>query len=397
MSKKEEWQYLILIFVIFVAACIETDIFLPALPDMMKNFFVSEGAIQGLLTWNFVGICLAGPFYGPLSDAFGRSKPLFIALAIFFLGGLVTLFSKSFDQMLIGRILQGIGSGGCFTLGTAIIFDVFTKEKAINAMNKLNLLIPIIMAGAPMLGGYLNCTFGFRSNFVAIGGCALLSLIIALLFFKEPLKKEKRVPFQIKSILKDFVFALKNTAFWQLTIITSVTFAGYIAFVSGTSVLFVVEFGVSRSIFPLFQAAILGAWMVGSLSLKRAMAQWGNQKIKKTGASLCALGGIWLAITGIVAAENPLLLTFGMMLYAFGANWIFALYFPEAMELLPHIKGVIASLLTSLRLLIAALAIGFASAIYNATSYPLIAIVIGSLILILPSLIFYEKRRVLVN
>ena len=55
--------------------------------------------------------------------------------------------------MLLGRVLQGLGSGGCFTLGTAILFDVFQKEQAVMALNKINVMIPVIMAGAPMLGG----------------------------------------------------------------------------------------------------------------------------------------------------------------------------------------------------------------------------------------------------
>ena len=78
--------------------------------------------------------------------------------------------------------------------------------------------------------------------------------------------------------------------------------------------------------------------------------------------------------------------------YIFGANWVFGLYFPEAMELLPEIKGVMASLLTSARLLIAALTVGFVSFFYNGTIYPLTFVVLGTLLVIFPSLAFYEKR-----
>src|SRR5262245_15211490 len=121
----KELKYLILIIAIFISACIETDIYLPAFTDMMRYFAISEEQIQGILTWNFVAVCLAGPIYGPLSDAIGRKKPLLFALGIFFLGSLLTIFSHDFSTMLFGRILQGIGSGGCFVLGTAIIFDTF--------------------------------------------------------------------------------------------------------------------------------------------------------------------------------------------------------------------------------------------------------------------------------
>lgn len=389
---RNELKYLLLIIFIFIAACIETDIYLPAFPDMMAWFSASEGAIQSLLTWNFVGICISGPLYGPISDAVGRKRPLVIALLIFLIGSIITLFAQTLDQMLIGRILQGLGSGGCFTLGTAIIFDAFQKDRAVKALNNLNTIIPLIMAAAPMLGGFLNQSFGFRSNFLAIALVVLFSLAACLFFFEETLPKEKRNPVQLQSILRDFKSALTNLAFWQLTLVMSMIFAGYIAFLSGTSVLFVVEFGMSKKVFPFIQAAILGGWVAGSLSLGRAMARLGVDKVKKAGILLSIVGGLSLAIFSFISPRDPYLLTSGVVLYAFGANWIIGLYFPEGMEILPRIKGVTASLFTSARLLIASLILGLTSSLYDGTIYPLSAVIFGS-ILVLPLLFFYEKAK----
>ncbi len=386
-------KYLLLIITIFIAACIETDIYLPAFPDMMAYFHASEDEIQSLLTWNFVGICASGPLYGPVSDSFGRKKPLLAALGLFLIGSIITLYAESFDQMLWGRLLQGLGSGGCFTLGTAILFDAFKAEKAISALNQLNLIIPFIMAGAPMLGGYLNQAYGFRSNFLTIGIFVLVSFLICLFFFDETLAKEKRAPFQTKKILGDFKQALTCLPFWQLTIIISFMFAGYLAFLSGTAVLFVVDFGMSKQLFPFFQAAILGAWLVASLSSTRAIRKWGTQRIKYIGTLLLALGGIELALIAWIAPQNPYLSTAGMMLYTFGCNWTMGLYFPEGMGLLPDIKGVTASLLTSARLLFTALIVALASALYNGTIFPIIGVIIGTLAVILPIIFFYERWR----
>ena len=393
MDRKKELKYLFLIIIVFIAACIETDIYLPAFPDMMKWFSASEGKIQGLLTWNFVGICLSGPFYGPISDSFGRKKPIVFALGMFLVGCLLTLFAQNMDQMLWGRILQGLGSGGCFTLGTAIIFDSFQKERAIDAMNKLNTAIPLIMSAAPMLGGYLNYNFGFRSNFLAIALFVLLSLIVCLFMFDETLPAEKRLPLNGKKVFSDFKRAFLCLPFWQITLVTSVIFGGYIAFLSGSSVLFVVEFGMSKAIFPFIQAAILGGWVVGSLTTNRAIAKWGILKVKHSGIALSVLGGVILSLMTLIAPHDPYLLTIGMVFYAFGANWIFGLYFPEGMELLPDIKGVTASLLTSARLLIAALVVGLSSWLYNATIYPMTAIIVGTIVVFLPILLAYEKKR----
>lgn len=390
---KSEINYLFLIFIVFIAACIETDIYLPAFPDMMRYFAVSEEQIQALLTWNFVGICASGPLYGPISDSFGRKKPLLVALGLFLLGSLMTLFSHNFEIMLWGRLLQGLGSGGCFTLGTAIIFDAFKAEKALKALNYLNSIVPFIMAAAPLVGGYLNNAFGFRANFLAITIFVVLSLIICFFFFKEPLPKEKRTPFQRKKIISDFKQAFTSLPFWQLTIIVSLSFAGYLVFLSGTAVLFVLEFGVSKAAFPFFQAAILGAWLVASLTWNRSVNKWGTTKVKWIGTSFILGGGIGLAIFALIAPRDPYLVTFAMMLYAFGINWTQGIYFPEAMEVLPEIKGVTASLLTSARLLITALIVAVASALYNSTIYPIAAVTVGIILIILPLIFMVEKKR----
>jgi DHA1 family bicyclomycin/chloramphenicol resistance-like MFS transporter len=105
------------------------------------------------------------------------------------------------------------------------------------------------------------------------------------------------------------------------------------------------------------------------------------------------LGGLGFALAALIAPRDPYLLTSGMVIYAFGANWIIGLYFPEGMELLPNIKGVTASLLTSARLLIASLIVGVASALYNATIYPLAIIIFGTIVVILPTLLWFERRK----
>ncbi len=391
MDRKTELKYLFLLIVIYIAACIETDIYLPAFPDMMAWFSTSEGAIQNLLTWNFIGICVAGPLYGPISDAIGRKKPLFIALGLFFLGSIITIFSLTINQMLIGRVLQGLGSGGCFTLGTAILFDAFQKEKAIRALNQLNLIIPLIMAMAPMLGAYLNLTFGFRSNFLAIALFVFLSLIISIAFFEETLPKENRNPLNVKSILSDFKRAFSSKPFWQLTLVMCILFSAYIAFLSGSAILFVIEFGMSKTVFPFVQGAILGGWVVGSLTLEKAIAKWGVFSIKKAGIALSAIFGLTAVILALIFPRNPYLLTTAMTFYAFGANWVIGLYFPEGMEILPDIKGITSSLMTSARLLVASITVGIVGYTYNGTIYPLATVIAITLGIILPTLFFYEK------
>ncbi|CRX38700.1 MFS transporter [Estrella lausannensis] len=389
----KETKYLFLIISIFIAACIETDIFLPAMTDMMIYFSVGEDMIQSLLTWNFVGICISCPLYGPLSDAFGRKRPLLIALGLFLVGSILTTTATGFNMMLFGRVLQGLGSGGCFTLGTAIIFDSFQEEKAILAINRINSIVPFIMAGAPMLGGYLNYTFGFRSNFVAIAIVVMGSLSTSLFLFKETLPENARKPFNMRKVASDFKTLSLSIPFWQAILVVCLTFAGYLAFLSTVSVLYVIELGVSKDSIPAFQAALLGTWLIANLACGRAIAKWGAGTVKKTGTALFTAGGVGLLTAAWAAPKDPYLLTGAMTFYSFGANWINSTYFPEGMSLFPDIKGTAASFLTSARLLIAALVVGLASTLYDGSIYPIALIVFTISAVNFLIICMYESRK----
>jgi MFS transporter, DHA1 family, multidrug resistance protein len=387
---RKELSHLFLITIIFIAACIETDIYLPAFPDMMDFFNTSEEVIQSLLTWNFIGICLSGPIYGPLSDVIGRRKPLLFALTLFGIGSAITLFSDSFELMRFGRVLQGLGSGGCFTLGTAIVFDAFSKDRAIFAINQLNVMIPVVMAMAPLAGGFLNERYGFRSNFLAIAIFVGLSLAICLVFFKETLEDSKRVPLNAKKIAKDFKRALTSEPFWLNTMYISLLFGIYMSFLSTISVLFVLELGVDKGDFPYYQTAVLGAWVAASLSCSKVRTYFGD-KFKTASLFLCFIGGALFCLLAIIYPTEPKLTTAGMMLFTVGFNFSMLIYFNECMQWLLDIKGIAASLLTSARLLITAVVIGANSAWYNKTIIPFTASTAVILLLCLIMVIRYEK------
>jgi DHA1 family bicyclomycin/chloramphenicol resistance-like MFS transporter len=359
----------------------------------MHAFSATESSIQNLLTWNFAGICLSCPFYGPLSDAWGRKKPLLTALTLFLLGSIVTTFAQTLNQMLIGRILQGIGSGGCFTLGTAIISDTFQKERAVKAMAMLNTIVPIVMAGAPLLGGFLNTVFGFRANFIVITSIVLLSLLICIFYLEESLPEDKRSDLHFSTLVKKFRIPLTHIAFGQLTLSMSLLFGAYISFLSGISVLYVLEFGMSQALFPLVQASMLGSWVIASQLLNRAIKKWGILTVKKRGIICFSSGVFILMFMTLLTPQNGYFLTVGMLLVAFGANWIVGLYYPEAMDMLPSMRGISAGLLTSARLLTAAFCVELSSALYNKTIYPYSLIVFICMAVAVPTLLSYEKRK----
>jgi len=389
----KETTYLLLIISIFISAVIETDIYLPAFPDMMSYFSQTEINIQKILTWNFIGLCISCLIYGPISDSYGRRKPLLVALSLFSLGSLITIISSSFNLLLVGRILQGLGSGGCFTLGTAIIFDVFQKEKATDALNKINTIVPFIMVLAPLLGGYLTQKFSFRANFYAIAICVFVCQTSCILFLKETLKPELRVKFNLSYTLENFVKVIKNLDFQKLTIIISVVFAGFLCFLSTSAVLFVLEFNVLKSTYPYYQCSLLVTYLIASLYSTKLMNKFGVLFIKKIGLLSIILASSLLVTVTFLSPANPILLTIAMIPYGAGFIWIQTPYITEIMELVSDVKGIAASILTSSRLFITAGVIEIVARYYNATIIPTTIAVVSISIILIIIVISYEKSK----
>lgn len=88
---------LYLLIIGLIAANTELDIFLPYLPKMQAFFGVSGGQIEGVLIWNFWGICVSGLFAGWLSDALGRKKVILGGMTLVVVGSFGCVFAQSFS------------------------------------------------------------------------------------------------------------------------------------------------------------------------------------------------------------------------------------------------------------------------------------------------------------
>ncbi len=168
-----------------------TDVSVPGFPDMVRYFSTTEAQVQLTLSLNFFWFCIAGLFNGPLSDSFGRRRLMLIGNTIFLVGGIGTACANSIEVLIAWRFLQGIGASAAFTVVFAMIADAYQGAEASKWVERINALLTAAMAGAPILGGFLVESFGWRSTY---GSVALLCLAITLLlalFLPETLKQRQ--------------------------------------------------------------------------------------------------------------------------------------------------------------------------------------------------------------
>ncbi|WP_432523546.1 multidrug effflux MFS transporter [Kineococcus sp. SYSU DK006] len=155
---------------------VNTDLYLPSLPQVASDLGVSASATQLTITVVLVGMALGQLVVGPLSDRFGRRPPVVVGCALFVLASLGCLLAPSLPLLVALRFVQGVGVSAGAVTAMAVVRDLFTGPVASRLMSRLVLVIGVAPLFAPTVGGALAGVTGWRFVFVALAlaGVALL-------------------------------------------------------------------------------------------------------------------------------------------------------------------------------------------------------------------------------
>lgn len=166
---------LILLLVLLVLfSPLAIDIYLPAIPQMAEQLGAEVTLMQGTITWFLFSMGLGQLLVGPLADRYGR-KP--IALGGVLLYGLSALgagFAASLGELMLARVLQGLGACATSVAAFSVVRDSYGPKKSGQMISYLNGAICFIPALAPLLGGWLTAKAGWSANFWFMAGYAVI-------------------------------------------------------------------------------------------------------------------------------------------------------------------------------------------------------------------------------
>lgn len=151
-----------------------------AFPTLMRDFHVSTSAVQWLTTGYLLVLALVIPTSSFLKRSF-KTKSLFVISNLFFiLGTVAAMFAPSFAIILLGRLIQGIGTGIALPLMFNIIVEQVPISKTGTVMGFANLIIAIAPAVGPTMGGFIVKMFGWRVIFMVLLPLLVISLILGM-------------------------------------------------------------------------------------------------------------------------------------------------------------------------------------------------------------------------
>lgn len=126
-----------------------------ALPVLMDDFKASVNTMQWSITAYTLALSAVIPLAGWLTDRFGAKQIFLITIFLFAAGSLLCSFATTPEQLIIYRIIQGIGGGMVQPIGMAIIFKLAPPNKQGAVMGMLGIPMMLGPALGPVLGGYL--------------------------------------------------------------------------------------------------------------------------------------------------------------------------------------------------------------------------------------------------
>jgi DHA1 family bicyclomycin/chloramphenicol resistance-like MFS transporter len=336
-----EFEFVALMASLMSIVALSIDALLPALPDVGDALgVVNSNDNQMLITMIFLGLGFGQLIFGPLADSFGRKPIVYIGFLIFVAATVVCVSTNSFEVMIAGRILQGIGLASPRTLSIAMIRDSYSGDfmaKILSIVVMVFILVPVI---APSLGQFLLHYYNWKSIFYVnlLFGC-----IIIVWFWKrqeETLEHANRIKFTPSLFLdgtKEFWKQKNAVAF---TLISGFIMGSFMVYLSTAQQIFQVQYKLADK-FPYVFASLAIAVGLATFLNSRYVIRFGMWRIAYAGTiAFCFVSLLYVAL--FWSSDNPsieILITF-FALQFFAIGFLFGNLRSLAMQPLGHIAGI---------------------------------------------------------
>ncbi|MCO6532387.1 MFS transporter [Lactobacillus panisapium] len=178
------------IFMTTFMTAIEGTIVSTAMPTIVSD-------LNGLEIMNWVVsiflfmTAVSTPLYGKLADSIGR-KPIFLfGIALFVIGSALCGQANNMLELILFRVIQGLGSGAVQPVAMTIIADMYTLEKRTKMLGLNSGFWGVASVIAPLLGGFIVQNLSWHWVFYINVPIGLIAFLLVVVFLSEPKAKKK--------------------------------------------------------------------------------------------------------------------------------------------------------------------------------------------------------------
>lgn len=287
------------------------DLYLPAFPDVAVDLGVPVTTVPLTLTTSMIGMGVGQILYGPLSDRFGRKKPLLAGLVLFSVASLACALAPTFEVLLGFRFLQSLGGAAGVVIARAIVRDLYQGKELAKALSIVVMVFGLAPVLAPTLGAALLGLGGWRTlfYFLAVFGIACIAVSTRI---PETLTVDRRNDNGFVSAARVYAVLVTDPRFLAPALIIGFSYVTLFGFISTAPAILMDFFGLGEVQFALLFGFLSLCFALGAPINRRLLRNLSMQRL--------IVGAVVLQVisSGILLASGLLGPLLGVFVLAVG-------------------------------------------------------------------------------
>ncbi|MGW2046961.1 multidrug effflux MFS transporter [Streptomyces sp. NPDC001858] len=281
------------------------DMYLPALPDVTRSLHAPAATVQLTLTACLAGMALGQLVVGPMSDRWGRRRPLLAGLAVYIVATALCALAPNIELLVAFRLLQGLAGAGAIVIARAIVRDLYDGVAMARFFSTLMLVSGVAPIVAPLIGAQILRATDWRGVFVLLTVVGLVLAGVVWTRLPETLPAARRHSGGVGEALRSMRRLLADLRFTGYMLTGGFTFAALFAYISASP--FVVQeiYGASPQTFGLlFGVNSIGLVVVGQINGKVLVGRVRLDRVLAVGLTVVVLAAtaLLLMTTGVFGA-----------------------------------------------------------------------------------------------
>ncbi len=308
MTLKQKYSLLFILGGLSAIAPFSIDMYLPAFPAIATGLGTNISQVAFSLTSYFIGISVGQLFYGPITDKYGRRKPLLFGLAVFFVASIGCAVSPTIDWLIYMRVIMALGGCVGMVVSRAVVRDVFPVSETAKIFSTLMLIVGVAPILAPSFGSWILTVSTWRTIFYVLAGFGLILILSVYFFLPESGKINSTLPLKAKTIIKDYKTVFSEPSFLYFALASSIGMGGMFAYISGASFVFMNYFGLNESTFGYVFSANAVGFIAGSQLNRLLLNKYSSlQIITFASIILVSVSGVMLGTYSLGLITLPVL------------------------------------------------------------------------------------------
>ncbi|MEU6742182.1 multidrug effflux MFS transporter [Streptosporangium sandarakinum] len=381
-----------LLLLLTVFGPISMDLYLPVLPALTDELNAATSMAQLTVTACLIGLALGQLIAGPLSDRFGRARPLYVGAAAYVATSLLCAASPSIETLIIARLVQGLAGGAGIVIAQAAGRDLYSGGRLIRYYGRMTVLGGLAAIVGPLVGGQLARVTDWRGQFTFLAVIGALILALIAFGYRETLPQTSRTTGGFAQTGRDFRTLLADRVFTGAVLLQGFVNAALFAYLAGATYVLQGVYGLSPQQYALAFGLNSAGFMAFGYLAGRSSERWSVRGTLAVGLAMCALGALGLLAAGLWTL--PLAVVVGSLLVMVSGV---AATTPPATTLAlagyPHMAGTASSLLGMARFAFGGVAAPFVGLAGAASMLPLGIVTVVSVALAVVACTALAPRR----